>query len=125
MEDYPQNMIAFEKRFSGEQACLAYVEQLRWAGKPQCPHCGCEKLWRLASRFECSQCGKQTRILAGTLFEGTHLPLSVWFRAIWWVAVQKNGASALGLQRLLGLSYKTTWALLHKIRNAMVNPNTV
>jgi len=122
MEDYPANMMAFEKRFSSEQACLDYVVQLRWAGTMQCPHCGCEKLWRLTAGFECSQCGRQKRILSGTLFEGTHLPLSVWFRAIWWVAVQKNGASALGLQRLLGLSYKTTWAMLHKIRSVMVDP---
>jgi len=122
MEDYPANMIDFEKRFGSEQACMDYVAQLRWTGKKQCPHCGCEKLWPLATGFECSQCARQTRLLAGTLFEGTHLPLSVWFRVMWWVAVQKNGASALGLQRLLGLSYKTTWAMLHKIRSAMVDP---
>jgi transposase-like protein len=122
MEDYPANMMAFEKRFDSEQACLDYVAQVRWAGKMKCPHCGCEKLWRLKAGFECSRCGRQTRILSGTLFEGTHLPLSVWFRAIWWMAVQKNGTSALGLQRLLGLSYKTTWAMLHKIRSVMANP---
>jgi len=122
MEDYPASMMAFEKRFGDEQACLDYIAQVRWPGQRQCPQCGCAKLWPLKSGFECSQCGRQTRLLSGTLFEGTHLPLSVWFRAIWWVAVQKNGASALGLQRLLGLSYKTTWAMLHKIRSVMVNP---
>lgn len=61
---------------------------------------------------------------AGTIFEGSHLPLRVWFRAIWWVTNQKNGVSALGLQRLLGLgSYKTAWMCLHKLRRAMVRPN--
>ena len=122
MEDYPANMMAFEKRFSSDRACLDYVAQLRWGVKTTCPYCKCEKLWPRPAGFECSQCKRQTRVLVGTLFEGTHLPLIVWFRAIWWVAVQKNGASALGLQRLLGLSYKTTWAMLHKIRSAMVNP---
>ena len=60
--------------------------------------------------------------MAGTIFQDTHLPRQTWFRAIWWVVTQKNGASALGLKRALGLSYKTTWSLLHKIRRAMVRP---
>ena len=56
---------------------------------------------------------------AGTVFEGSKLPLRVWFRAMWWVTNQKNGVSALGLQRLLGFgSYKTAWTLLHKLRRA-------
>ena len=115
-------MIEFEKRFESEHACLDYVEKLRWKGNVHCGHCGCEKLWPVRAGFECSACGRQTSVLSGTLFEGTHLPLSVWFRAMWWVVVQKNGASALALQRLLGLSYKTAWSMLHKIRGAMVRP---
>jgi transposase-like protein len=61
--------------------------------------------------------------MAGTIFQDTHLPLTTWFRAMWYVTSQKNGASALGVQRVLGLgSYKTAWALLHKLRRAMVRP---
>jgi transposase-like protein len=61
--------------------------------------------------------------MAGTIFQGTHKPLTTWFRAMWWVTSQKNGASALGLQRVLGLgSYRTAWAWLHKLRRAMVRP---
>lgn len=122
MEDYPENMIEFEKRFEGEQACLDHVVGQRWEGGVRCGHCGGEKLWPVRRGFECSACGRQASILSGTLFEGTHLPLAVWFRAIWWVVAQKNGASALGLQRQLGLSYKTAWSMLHKIRSAMVRP---
>ena len=60
---------------------------------------------------------------AGTIFQDTHLPLTTWFRALWYVTSQKNGVSALGLQRVLGLgSYKTAWAVLHKLRRAMVRP---
>ena len=60
---------------------------------------------------------------AGTIFQDTRTPLSVWFRAMWWVTTQKNGASALGLQRVLGLkSYETAWTWLHKLRRAMVRP---
>lgn len=61
---------------------------------------------------------------AGTIFQDTHSPLTVWFRAMWWVTTQKNGASALGLQRILGLkSYETAWTWLHKFRRAMVRPD--
>ncbi len=62
-------------------------------------------------------------VTAGTIFQDSHLPLTIWFRAMWQITSQKNGISALGLQRLLGLgSYKTAWAMLHKLRRAMVCP---
>jgi hypothetical protein len=62
-------------------------------------------------------------VTAGTIFQDSHLPLTTWFRAMWYVTSQKNGISALGLQRALGLgSYKTAWAMLHKLRRAMVRP---
>jgi transposase-like protein len=62
-------------------------------------------------------------VTAGTVFEGSKLPMRVWFRAMWWVTNQKSGVSALGLQRLLGFgSYKTAWTLLHKLRRAMIRP---
>ena len=65
----------------------------------------------------------QVSVLAGTVFQDTHLPLTVWFRAMWHLTNQKNGVSALGLQRALGLgSYKTAWLILHKLRQAMVRP---
>jgi transposase-like protein len=68
-------------------------------------------------------CGYQASVTAGTIFENTHKPLTLWFRAIWWMTALKTGASALGLQRVLGLgSYKTAWTWLHKLRRAMVRP---
>lgn len=73
--------------------------------------------------FQCAACGHQTSVTAGTIFQDTRTPLPVWFRAMWWVTTQKNGASALGLQRVLGLkSYETAWAWLHKFRRAMARP---
>ena len=73
--------------------------------------------------LECAACGVQTSVTAGTIFQDTRTPLPVWFRAMWWVTTQKNGASALGLQRVLGLkSYETAWTWLHKLRRAMVRP---
>jgi transposase-like protein len=65
----------------------------------------------------------QVSVLAGSVFQGTHLPLTIWFRAMWYLTSQKNGMSALGLQRVLGLgSYKTAWLIRHKLRQAMVRP---
>jgi transposase-like protein len=63
-------------------------------------------------------------VIAGTLFQDTHKPLRLWFHAIWYIVGQKNGVSALGLQKALGLgSYHTAWEWLHKLRRAMVRPN--
>jgi transposase-like protein len=73
--------------------------------------------------FRCAKCDYKASVTAGTIFERTRKPLTLWFRAIWWVTTQKNGASALGLQRILGLgSYETAWTWLHKLRRAMVRP---
>jgi transposase-like protein len=69
----------------------------------------------------CAACERQTTVTAGTIFERTRQPLTLWFRAIWTVTSQKTGASALGVQRVLDLgSYETAWTWLHKVRRAMV-----
>ena len=71
----------------------------------------------------CGNCRHQASVTAGTIFQDTRLPLPLWFRAMWHVTSQKNGVSALGVQRVLGLgSYQTAWAWLHKLRRAMVRP---
>jgi hypothetical protein len=71
----------------------------------------------------CVVCRSETSVTAGTIFAGTRTPLVSWFAAIWYVVNQKQGVSALGLQRVLGLgSYQTAWAWLHKLRRAMVLP---
>lgn len=124
MEDYPRTLAAFEARFRSEQACREYLFQLRWPEGFRCPRCGAAKAWPLGSvLWQCAACDRQVSVTAGTIFQDTHTPLRVWFRAMWWVTAQKNGVSALGLQRVLGLgSYQTAWAWLHKLRRAMVRP---
>jgi transposase-like protein len=124
MEEYPRNLIELEASFSTEEACREYLARLRWPDGFRCPHCGGSKSWPVRGvLFQCATCGSQTSVTAGTIFQDTRTPLPVWFRAMWWVTTQKNGASALGLQRVLGLkSYETAWAWLHKFRRAMVRP---
>lgn len=71
----------------------------------------------------CAQCGRKTSVTAGTIFHRTRTPLRTWFATVWFVTSQKNGISALGLQRVLGVgSYETAWAWMHKLRRAMVRP---
>jgi len=110
--------------FPDDEACLDYLDWLRWGQGWRCPVCAGERGWMLASgRRECAACGRQASVTAGTIFHRTRTPLSVWFAAAWQMTSQKHGISALGLQRVLGLgSYQTAWAMLHRYRSAMVRP---
>jgi transposase-like protein len=125
VEDFPRDLAEFERRFATEAACRAYLMRLRWPDGFRCPRCRAAKAWPLHDRglMQCSGCGHQTSVTAGTIFQDVRTPLPVWFRAMWAVTSQKTGISALGLQRELGLgSYKTAWAWLQKLRRAMVRP---
>jgi ribosomal protein L37AE/L43A len=123
-EDYPRTLRAFEKRFTTEEACQRYLIALRWPEGWSCPRCGHREAWAVRrSLWRCAACRHETSVMAGTIFQDSHLPLTTWFRAMWYVTNQKIGVSALGLQRVLGLgSYKTAWTMLHKLRRAMVRP---
>ncbi|MBI4737442.1 MAG: IS1595 family transposase [candidate division NC10 bacterium] len=124
MEDYPRTLAEFDRRFATEAACREYLFGLRWPDGFVCSRCRGRAAW-VAQRgvWVCAGCGYQASITAGTIFQDTRHPLALWFRAIWWVTSQKTGASALGLQRVLGLgSYETAWTWLHKLRRAMVRP---
>ena len=122
--EYPRNLTELEANFGTEEACRAYLARLRWPDGFRCPRCGGGRSWPVRGvLLEYGGCGCQTSVTAGTTFQDTRTPLPVWFRAMWLVTTQKNGASALGLQRVLGLkSYETAWAWLHKFRRAMVRP---
>lgn len=124
MEDYPRNIMEFEKRFASEEACKRYLFQIRWPNGFRCPRCEHQKAWETGEGlYYCVNCKHKTSVTAGTIFQDTSKPLQVWFRAIWYVTNQKQGVSALGLQRTLGLgSYRTAWSWLHKLRCAMVRP---
>ncbi len=124
MSDYPRTVVELRDWFASETACREYLQRLRWPDGVRCPGCACMKIWPMKPPFyRCSQCGYDFTITAGTLFADTHKPLRLWFEAIWYVTNQKLGASALGVQRVLGLgSYRTAWNWLHKLRRAMVRP---
>ena len=123
-EDYPRTVQGFEKRFADDEACRQYLLAMRWPEGWSCPRCSHREAWSVRRRlWRCKACRHETSVMAGTIFQDSHLPLTRWFRAMWYVTNQKIGVSALGLQRVLGLgSYKTAWTMLHKLRRAMVRP---
>ena len=123
--DYPRNLQEFDRWFSDEAACRSYISRVRWPQGYKCFHCrSTAPPWTTARGYlHCRECGGEISITAGTVFECTRKPLRAWFQAMWLVTSQKHGASALGLQRVLGLgSYQTAWTWLHKLRRAMVRP---
>lgn len=124
-KDYPQTWNEFLDWFGTEEACLAYLERLRWANGFVCPRCAnvAEAYRASRTRLMCRACQHQSSVTAGTIFDKTRTPLRVWLAAAWYLTNQKQGVSALGLQRVLGLgSYQTAWTMLHRLRRAMVRP---
>jgi transposase-like protein len=121
---YPRSAGEFGAWFPTDADCLDYVEWLRRPGGFVCPDCGHDGGWRLADRrFWCAGCGSRTSTTAGTIFDRTRTPLTVWFTACWLFATQKDGISALSLQRALEIgSYQTAWAMLHRLRSVLVRP---
>lgn len=120
----PENQIEFEKMFTTEEQCLDYLKELRFPKGYSCQKCQHNEYW-LNNRgiMVCKSCKNELSITSGTIFHRSKLPLVVIFRALWWMVAQKNGVSAVGIQRVLGLgSYRTAWVWLHKFRRLMVFP---
>jgi len=125
LQDLPRDLPTFLERFGTDEACRAYLVRARWPEGFRCSGCGHDQAYTHKKRLieECTACGKQHSILAGTIFEQTKTGLARWFLAIYLVTASKGGISAMELQRQMGFgSYGTAWAWLHKIRRAMVVP---
>lgn len=121
---YPRSVGQFQAWFGTDGDCRDYLEWLRWPEGFVCPDCQQGGGWRLGDgRFRCSGCGARTSVTAGTIFDRTRTPLTVWFAACWLFASGKDGISALSLQRTLEIgSYQTAWMLLHRLRSGLVRP---
>jgi ISXO2-like transposase domain/Transposase zinc-ribbon domain len=122
--EYPKDYRDLIKRFGTQDACIDYIASIRWKDGFTCSSCGGHDFWRLKRlSWTCSKCETESRVLAGTLFQDTKLPLTLWFQMIWWFMGQKNGASALSLQQNFGIgSYRTSWSTLKKLRLCTVLP---
>ena len=119
---YPRSVGEFQAWFRTDADCLDYLEWLRWPAGFACADCGHDGGWRLGDgRFRCSGCGGRSSVTAGTIFDRTRTPLTVWFNACWLFATGKDGISALSLKRTLEIgSYQTAWAMLHRLRSVLV-----
>ena len=120
--DYPRLYREFVEWFPDDEACLTYLEKLRWPNEFICPACHIiTKPWRQTrGRLVCSSCHHQTSVTSGTIFEKTRTPLTIWFETAWHMTTAKNGLSAKTVQRTLGTGYRTAWKMLHQYRIAMV-----
>jgi transposase-like protein len=121
---YPRSIGELRSWFGTDADCLDYLEWLRWPDGFVCPACGHAGGWALGDgRFRCMTCRSCTSTTAGTIFDRTRTPLTVWFMACWLFATQKDGVSAQSLQRELEISsYQTAWAMLHRVRSVLVRP---
>lgn len=123
-----KNLKELMSYFSEEKTCLEYLELQLWNGTPACPHCGSKKVYRLANgkQFKCGNkktCDRKFTVLVGTIYENTKIPLSTWFAAIWLLTAHKKGISSHQLARDLGVTQKTGWFILHRVRLIMGDPN--
>lgn len=113
-------------RFTNEQAAREHLESIRWPNGPVCPHCGgTERNSKLqgeshrAGLYFCGDCREQFTVTVGSVLERSHVPLHKWILANHLLCSSKKGISAHQAMRQLGVSYKTAWFMLHRLREAM------
>ena len=115
-----ETLADFESEFGAEEQCLRFLTNLRWPNGYRCPRCRHDEAWLLnEKKYKCKKCKYQTTVTAGTIFQDTHLPLTCWFRAVWYISSNAEKATAIGLQKETGIkSYKTAFLIFKKIRYA-------
>lgn len=115
------NLIDFSAYFKDEKTCLAYIEQWRWKGTIRCSDCGSNKIYRFKGgvRFKCGDCKEYFSTTSGTIFASSKLPLVKWLMAMFIMSSHKRGISSCQLARDLGITQKSAWLMLHKIRGGL------
>lgn len=119
------NLLEFQMKFGTEKACRDWLAEKRWGKNPVCPHC---KATRISTHsndvlFTCLDCKKQFTVRIGTIFEDSRLPLFKWFVAIYLFTSLKKGISSIQLAKYIGVTQKTAWFVLHRIREVMKGGN--
>ncbi len=121
------DLFYFFKQFPDEDACRRYLEKRRWGGTPACPHCGnAQKVYRYKNgkTFKCAHCQKQFSVKTGTIYENSNIPLRKWFLAFYLISLSKKGISSIELSKAIGVTQKSAWYLLHKIRYMFEHRNS-
>lgn len=110
----------FVKKFGTDEACRAHMQCVRWPDGPICPKCGSiNEAAEIKSRpgvFRCRACSNQFTVTVGTAMEGTHLPLNVWYLAMYLMLSTAKPISAMSLSRQMEIQYRTCWHMLHRLR---------
>ncbi|HEV2922954.1 MAG TPA: IS1595 family transposase [Solirubrobacteraceae bacterium] len=117
----PANLLEAVRYFADLDVATEFVAKLRWPNGPVCPRCGCVEYSYLTTRrvWKCKACKRQYSVKVGTIFEDSKLGLDKWLPAVWLAANSKNGVSSHELARALGITQKSAWFMLHRIRLAM------
>src|SRR6266536_2034284 len=117
----PTNLLEAIRYFSDLDVCTQFVARLRWPDGPVCPRCGSTEHSYLSTRrlWKCKSCKRQFSVKVGSIFEDSPLGLDKWLAAMWMIANSKNGVSSHEMARSLGITQKSAWFLLHRIRLAM------
>jgi transposase-like protein len=121
MDAKPKTLQQAIKYFSDEQVCIDTVAALRWPNGPVCPKCGNNAHYYLATqkRWKCKKCSKQFSVKLGTIFEDSPIPLDKWLIALWMLVNCKNGISSYEVGRDLGITQKSAWFVLQRLRLAL------
>ena len=116
-------MLGAIKYFSDVETCIAFVAALRWPSGVECPRCeaGPESTYRLSTRqlWKCRACKKQFSVKVGSIFEDSPIGLDKWLPAMWMLVNCKNGVSSYEIARDLGITQKSAWFMLHRLRLAI------
>jgi transposase-like protein len=121
MDAKPKTLQQAIKYFSNEQVCIDTVAALRWPSGPICPKCGNDGHYYLATqkRWKCKKCAKQFTVKLGTIFEDSPITLDKWLIALWMLVNCKNGISSYEVGRDLGITQKSAWFVLQRLRLAL------
>lgn len=122
---FPSTVLEFQERFSTEQAARDYLRDCRWPEGFRCPRCAAARAYPRSDRraMECASCGRITSVTAGTIMADSKVPLRAWLWAAWLMVTSKRGLSASELARQVGVTVETAFAMLHKLRKAMIAPD--
>lgn len=117
------NLLELVKSMPDERTCREYLAKHRWNGKTVCPYCGCSKCYNIEKgrRYKCSnkECFKRFTVTVGTIFEASNIPLNKWYPAIYLVTAHKKGISSYQLAKDIGITQKSAWFVLHRIREVL------
>src|SRR5271163_4402137 len=119
--EQPKTLQAAIRHFSDEQVCIDTVAALRWPKGPECPACGHKQHYYLKTqkRWKCKECHKQFSVKLGTIFEDSPITLDKWLTALWMLVNCRNGVSSYEIAKAIGITQKSAWFVLHRLRFAL------